>query len=107
MSEKRFVPLLQRYAESGALRRTVSGVEASRKRADGPDDPNGGVTWNVAAHSLAGEAPQAGDYLRDAHGEWYEVTAVEELARGVYPCVCKPWGAEPEATDEATDGSAE
>lgn len=102
--KKRYVPLLQRYADSGAVRESVAGVEASRKKSEAapgsPDD--GAATWNVAERTLAGRVPRAGDYLRDAHGDWWQIKAVGELASGEYPCECVSW-ADPTETADGGD----
>ncbi|MDY3554763.1 hypothetical protein R5W24_003892 [Gemmata sp. JC717] len=78
---KRGVPLYER-----GTRTRVAGVEA----APGPGGEATGprATWLVAAASLGGLVPRAGDRWRDGDGTWWAVVEAGPLAGGAYPCTC-------------------
>jgi hypothetical protein len=89
-SDVRKPPLYQRYRDSGAQSHNLAGVEAALKAGD---DPAGdAVTWLVRADTLGGLVPKAGtDYLRDVHGDWWQVSEVGPLTDGSYPLRCDRW----------------
>lgn len=85
------IPLYQRYRDSGARTHNRAGVSASLKPGDDPNAES--VTWLVAAGSLAGLVPLAGDYMRGRDGAWWLVKGVGALTEGNYPLTCERWKA--------------
>jgi hypothetical protein len=88
--ETRKLPLYQRYRDGDAPSHKLAGVEASLKAGDDPAAD--AVTWLVRADTLAGLVPHPDtDYLRDVHGNWWQVAEVGQLNDGSYPLRCDRW----------------